>query len=603
MIDQLTRQVDDLTQKNEELVAASASPAQIEESMSRLERAEAQRERAEEELRRAEEKRHQAEQLTALVQQQVAQLTDELERLRQQSSGNSEEIDRTEEDTAQALEDQAADIDQALARAAAVNDGDDQVIRRISAEISDDTPTILGEEYSSPRAGDSQTRVISGGFEPAPPHDLSAERVVLGCMMLSADASADVVEVVTSLDFYYSAHAEIFDEISVRRKNGDLVEVGEIAETLQGRESHQLNWFELLTSLLDEAPEDLLQAEVSAEVVHERAVLRRLIAASSYITQLSYHSKTDVQELIDLAQAEIQAVALHRGPQDYAPLGDIMESTLDDIEGIGNQQGRSVSGLATGFSDLDTLINGLPIGKLTVVAGEAGVGKTTFGIDLIRACSLRWQSGSLLFSLQMNRNEIATRILSAEARVAIHRMMSGRMTDDDWTRLARVMPQVTNAPLYIDDSSSPPLEEITAKSRRLVRSNDVKLIVVDSAQLIGHHWSTAEELRIAVHKIARELRMLARDLNVPIVAISELEIPAGRSYLALPTVDDLQEWKILEQNADLVILLNRDDLKERESPRAGEADFVVTKNRSGPTGTIVNAFQGHYCRFVDMAKY
>lgn len=602
MIDQLTRRVDELKKENEELVTVSASLTQIEESAVRLERAEAQRERAEEELRRAEEKRQQAEQLTSLVQQQVAQLTEELEKLRQQASNGSADVDRTAEDVAQELEDQAADIDQAIARATAVNDSDDQVIRRISAEISDDGPVIQGSGYSPLRTEESQPRVISGGLEPTPPHDLSAERAVLGCMILSADASADVVEIVTSLDFYLPEHAEIFEEISSTRANGEPFEVEILAQRLQSSSSHQADWSQLLNSLVVEAPEDFRQVGASAEVVRERAVLRRLIAASSHITQLSYQSKSDIQEIIDQAQAEIQAVALHRGPQDYAPLGDIMEGALDDIEGIGKPQGSFISGLATGFSDLDNLINGLPIGGLTVVAGESGVGKTTFALDLIRACSVRWNSGSLLFSLQTNRNEIATRILSAEARVAIHHMTSGLMTDDDWTRLARVMPQVSSAPLYIDDSSSPPLEEISAKSRRLVRENDIKLIVVDSVQLLDHNWSTAEELRIAAHRIARKLRMLARELNVPIVAISDLEVPAGR-YSTLPGVDDLHEWKILDQNADVVILLNRDDLKDKASPRAGEADFLVTKNKSGPTGVVVTAFMGHYCRFVGMTEY
>ncbi|MEU6886017.1 DnaB-like helicase C-terminal domain-containing protein [Streptomyces viridosporus] len=621
MLDQLQRKVDDLTRKNEELVANRASPGEIEETRLRLERAEQQRERAELELQRAQEKRRQAEQLAALVQQQVAQLTDELDRLRKSNALSESDATSANMDDPQALDDEAADIDNALDRAAAVNDSDDQTLYRIAQELSDDeqisprpVPLIREsdevEHYTalptaqSPHEEFSSPRVISATKQSkanrTPPHDSEAEALTLGCMLISADAAADIVEVVAPEDYYHAAHQLIHETVAAMHARREAVDPETVGTTLEEHgELDRVGGMVYLHSLVANAPTDLSEGTAHAEAVHERAVLRRLIEASSHISQLSYSSERDVQEIIDTAQAEISAVARHRGKPDYSALGDIMEGTLDGIEGVGKPESH-VLGLSTGFPDLDALINGLQPGKLAVVAAGTAIGKTTFATDVIRACAIQKNTPSLFFSLQTGSNEIATRILSAEARVAIHRMQSGRMTDEDWTRLARVMPQVTSAPLFIDDSPSPPVEEIKAKTRRLVADRGVQLVVIDSVQLIQHEGETADTLRFSASRIARDLRLIARDLDVAVVAISELELTPNRRTDLQPTTEDLREWKPLEQNADLVILLHREDAYERESPRAGEADFTVAKNRSGPTGRIVTAFQGHYSRFVSM---
>ncbi|WP_176985571.1 MULTISPECIES: DnaB-like helicase C-terminal domain-containing protein [unclassified Streptomyces] len=623
MLDQLQRKVNDLTLKNEQLVANRASAGEIEETRLRLERAEQQRERAELELQRAQEKRRQAEQLAALVQQQVAQLTDELDRLRKSKDLSESDTDSTTMDDPQALDDEAADIDNALDRATAVNDSDDQTLHRIAQELSDDeqistqVTSPVGESGEAayftveptgrlPQGDFSSPRVISatkqGKTHATPPHDFEAEALALGCMLISADAAADIVEVVGSEDYYHAAHQLIHETVAAMYARRETVNPETVSATLEenGKLS-QAGGMTYLHKLVLNAPTDLSEGEAHAETVHEQAVLRRLIDASSHISQLSYSSERDVQEIIETAQAEISAVARHRGKPDYSALGDIMEGTLDEIEGIGKPESH-ILGLSTGLPDLDVLINGLQPGKLTVVAAGTAMGKTTFATDLIRACAIRENTPSLFFSLQTGRNEVATRILSAEARVAIHHMQSGLMTDEDWTRLARVMPQVTGAPLFIDDSSSPPVEEIKAKTRRSVADSGVRLVVIDSVQLIQHESESAEELRFSANRISRDLRLMARHLDVAVVAISELELTPNRRTDLQPTTEDLREWQSLEQNADAVILLHREDAYEKESPRAGEADFTVAKNRTGPTGRIVTAFQGHYSRFASLSQ-
>ncbi|PKW10053.1 replicative DNA helicase [Streptomyces sp. 1222.5] len=457
-----------------------------------------------------------------------------------------------------------------------------------------------------PQGDFSSPRVISatkqGKTHATPPHDFEAEALALGCMLISADAAADIVEVVGSEDYYHAAHQLIHETVAAMYARRETVNPETVSATLEenGKLS-QAGGMTYLHKLVLNAPTDLSEGEAHAETVHEQAVLRRLIDASSHISQLSYSSERDVQEIIETAQAEISAVARHRGKPDYSALGDIMEGTLDEIEGIGKPESH-ILGLSTGLPDLDVLINGLQPGKLTVVAAGTAMGKTTFATDLIRACAIRENTPSLFFSLQTGRNEVATRILSAEARVAIHHMQSGLMTDEDWTRLARVMPQVTGAPLFIDDSSSPPVEEIKAKTRRSVADSGVRLVVIDSVQLIQHESESAEELRFSANRISRDLRLMARHLDVAVVAISELELTPNRRTDLQPTTEDLREWQSLEQNADAVILLHREDAYEKESPRAGEADFTVAKNRTGPTGRIVTAFQGHYSRFASLSQ-
>jgi replicative DNA helicase len=228
---------------------------------------------------------------------------------------------------------------------------------------------------------------------------------------------------------------------------------------------------------------------------------------------------------------------------------------------------------------------------------------STLALDFARACSVANGMPSVIFSLEMGRNEIAMRLLSAEARVALHHMRSGSMTDDDWTRLARRMPDVSNAPLYIDDSPNLSMMEIRAKCRRLKQRHDLRMVIIDYLQLMQSGGSRRPESRQQeVSDMSRNLKLLAKELEVPVIALSQLNRGPEQRTDKRPMVSDLRESGSIEQDADVVILLHREDAYEKESPRAGEADLIVAKHRNGPTATITVAFQGHYSRFVDMAQ-
>jgi replicative DNA helicase len=300
-----------------------------------------------------------------------------------------------------------------------------------------------------------------------------------------------------------------------------------------------------------------------------------------------------------MAQQAVYEVTEKRSSEDYTILEELLQPTMDEIE-ASSSRGGLMTGVPTGFSDLDRLTNGLHPGQLIIVAGRPGLGKSTASLDIMRSCSIRHGLSSCIFSLEMSKTEIVMRLLSAEARVPLHNLRTGQMSDDDWTKLARSVGEVSEAPLFIDDSPNMTLMEIRAKARRLKQRHDLKLIMVDYMQLMSSPKKT-ESRQQEVSELSRGLKLMAKELEVPVIAVSQLNRGPEQRTDKRPQLSDLRESGSIEQDADMVILLHRDDYYEKESPRAGEADFIVAKHRNGPTDTITVAFQGHFSRFVDMS--
>jgi replicative DNA helicase len=735
-------------------------------------------------------------------------------------------------------------------------------------------------------------------FERTPPQDIDAEQSVLGGMLMSKDAIADVVEVIRSHDFYRPAHQTIYDAILDLYGRGEPADAVTIAAELTKRgEIARVGGAPYLHTLISSVP-TAANAGYYARIVRDRAILRRLVEAGTRIVQMGYAADgTEIDNVVDRAQAEVYSVTERRTSDDYLPLADIMEGALDEIDAIASHGGRMI-GVPTGFADLDQLTNGLHPGQMVIIAARPAIGKalaldtplptpmgwttmgeikvgdqlvaadgkptsviaatdvllgrscydvelsdgevivadaehqwktadrgvvttkqlaavitesntrqphaaevfrdprdrlivdvraapsvpvrcvqvdaddhlylagrgrvpthnSTLGLDFARSASIKHGLTSAIFSLEMSRNEITMRLLSAEARVALHHMRSGTMTDEDWARLARRMGEVSSAPLFIDDSPNMSMMEIRAKCRRLRQRHDLRLVVVDYMQLMQSP-RRVESRQQEVSEMSRGLKLLAKELEVPVVAISQLNRGPEQRTDKKPMLSDLREsgcmtddtnllradtgvpisfrdlldhgydgilvWSFdeerrlvaapitnvfssgvkevfrfrlasgrevkatanhpfltaegwaaldtlqvgdpiatprrippplsagpawptqpppandnvlwdpiaaiepigsqpvydatvkgthnfiangiaahnsLEQDSDVVILLHREDAYERESPRAGEADFIVAKHRNGPTATVTVAFQGHYSRFVDMAQ-
>jgi replicative DNA helicase len=456
----------------------------------------------------------------------------------------------------------------------------------------DDLPYTADEAYQ-------------GGFERTPPQDIPAEQSVLGGMLLSKDAIAEVIEVIKAVDFYKPAHEAVFGAILELYGRGEPADPVTVAALLTKRgDINRIGGAPYLHTLINSVP-TAANAGYYAEIVKERAVLRRLVEAGTRIVQMGYSTDgSDVEQIVDAAQQEMYQVTDARTSEDFIPLAEAMEGALDEIESISNRSGQ-MTGVPTGFHDLDALTNGLHPGQMVIIAARPAIGKSTLGLDLARSCSIKNGLTCVIFSLEMGRNEIIMRLLSAEARVALHHMRSGTMTDEDWARLARRMGPVSEAPLFIDDSPNMSMMEIRAKARRLKQRHDLQLVIIDYMQLMQHGSSNSrrpDNRQQEVSEISRSLKLLAKELEVPVIAISQLNRGPEQRTDKRPMMSDLRESGSLEQDADVIILLHREDAYERESPRAGEADLIVAKHRNGPTANITVAFQGHYSRFVDMAQ-
>jgi replicative DNA helicase len=439
-------------------------------------------------------------------------------------------------------------------------------------------------------------------FDRSPPQDVAAEQSVLGGMLLSKDAIADVVELLRPADFYRPAHARIFETILDLYGRGEPADAVTVAAALaDGGELARIGGAGYLHTVMASVP-TAANAAYYARIVGERAVLRRLIEAGTRIVQLGYGASgggRDVDDLVDQAQQAVYEITERRVGEDFAVLSDLLQPTLDEIEAVG-AQGGVMTGVPTGFTDLDRLLNGLHPGQLVIVAGRPGLGKSTAAMDFARTASVRHNFASAIFSLEMSKVEIVMRLLSAEARVPLHVLRSGQLSDDDWTKLARRMGEISEAPLFVDDTPNMTLMEIRAKARRLRQRHDLKLIIVDYLQLMTSP-KRVESRQQEVAELSRGLKLLAKEVECPVVAVSQLNRGPEQRTDKRPQLSDLRESGSIEQDADVVILLHRDDYYDRESPRAGEADFIVAKHRNGPTDTVTVAAQLHLSRFVDMA--
>lgn len=438
------------------------------------------------------------------------------------------------------------------------------------------------------------------GGERTPPHDLLAEQSTLGGMLLSKDAVADVIETVRGVDFYIPKHEVIFEAILTLYSHGEPTDV--IAVTDQLTKSGELQraggaeYLHTLTSLVPTAA----NAGFYAQIVAEKAVLRRLVEAGTRIVQMGYASEGEVVDLVNHAQAEIYGVTRGVESEDYVPLVDAISTAVDEIESARGRDGEMI-GVPTGFRELDELTNGLHPGQLVIVAARPGLGKSTLALDFARSASVKHSLPCIFFSLEMGRSEIAMRLLAAESSIPMHHLRKGVMDQRDWEKLAATRGRIADAPLYLDDSPNMTLVEIRAKCRRLSQRVGLKLVVIDYLQLMTS-GKKAESRQQEVSEFSRALKLLAKELQVPVVALSQLNRGPEQRADKKPALADLRESGSLEQDADIVILLHREDAYERDHPRAGEADLIVAKHRNGRQDTIAVSFSGAFSRFSDMPK-
>lgn len=432
------------------------------------------------------------------------------------------------------------------------------------------------------------------------PHDDVAEQSVLGGMLLSKDAIADVVESLRASDFYKPAHETIYEAILSLYGHGSPADAITVADELKKRgELTRVGGAAYIHTLIASVP-TAANAQYYAEIVKEHAIMRRLIEAGTKIAQLGYANETEVDTLVDQAQAEIYAVTDGNAKEDYVSFSEALEETINEIDANLNRP-DGVYGVPTDFIEFDELTGGLHGGQMIVIAARPGVGKSTLALDIARSASIHHQMTTVFFSLEMSRTELAMRILSAEGKISMGRLKKGDLDTEGWTNLATLQGRIDSAPLFIDDSPNMTLMEIRAKCRRLKQRNDLKLVVLDYLQLMSS-GKKVESRQQEVSEFSRSLKLLAKELDVPVIALSQLNRGSEQRTDKRPMVSDLRESGSIEQDADMVILLHREDMYNPDSERVGEADMIIAKHRGGPTRTIPLAFSGKYSRFNNMAN-
>lgn len=430
-----------------------------------------------------------------------------------------------------------------------------------------------------------------------PPQDLAAEQSVLGAMLMSKDAIANVIELVRGRDFYKPAHELIFETILGLYGRGEpadpitvaaeLTRRGEIART-----GGHVYIHDLLSSVAIAA-----NAAYYAQIVREKAILRRLVEASIKIAQLGYSAEGDVDDVVDMAQQAIYEVNDNSLSEDYKPLSDLLQPTWDEMEILASHGGR-LAGVPTGFRELDELTNGFHAGQMIIVAARPAVGKSTIALDFARSAAIQNHLATAIFSLEMSSMEIMMRLLSAETGVSLQSIRTGNL-EDSWDRLSAVSSRLSAAPLFIDDSPNLTMMEIRAKARRLKQRHDLKFVVIDYIQLMSS-GKRVESRQVEVSEFSRQIKLLAKELGVPVIAISQLNRSPDTRNDKKPLLSDLRESGSLEQDADIVILLHRDDVHQPDPAlRTGDADVIVAKHRNGATKNVKLVFQGHLSRFVN----
>jgi replicative DNA helicase len=439
---------------------------------------------------------------------------------------------------------------------------------------------------------------------PLPPHDLAAEQTLLGAMMLSVDAIGEVTETMGVGDFYRPAHATIFETILDLYGGGAPTDVIALSAELARRgDLIRVGGAPYLHTLMSSVP-TASNAGYYAELVADRAQERRLVSAGMRITQIGYGGAgqgAEIAELLDKAQAALDDVIDDRAGAGYTLFTQMRAARLAELDDV--QAGRVPPGLPTGFADLDAVIGGLRPGQLVVIAARPGLGKTALAVDMARNASVKRGQTSVIFSLEMTEAELWHRVIAAEAKVRLTAMTTpGALSAADLDRIVDAHDRIdAGGALVIDDTSSLTVTQIRAKARRIRARHGLGLVVVDYLQLMTS-GRRVESRQVEVSEFSRQLKILAKELEVPVVALSQLNRSPEQRADKRPMLADLRESGALEQDSDVVVLIHRPDVYETNSPRAGEADLIVAKNRSGPTAWVTVAHQLHYCRFADMAR-
>jgi replicative DNA helicase len=444
-----------------------------------------------------------------------------------------------------------------------------------------------------------QDGVSSPSGHRVPPHNLDAEASVLGSMLLSKNAIAEVTELVGPEDFYRGAHRTLFESIRGLYDRGEPVDTVTLTDDLDR------------VGLLDSVGGAMAVAELIAEVptaanavhyariVADHAVRRRIIETGTQIARMGYDAE-EVDEALDSAEALMYQAGQRNFGGEFSTMKELLNASFEQIERL-HENNSAITGLATGFHDLDELTAGLQASNLVIIAARPAMGKSTLVQNIATNIAVNQRLPVALFSLEMSKMELIQRVLAAEARVDSDRLRTGRLQEADWPKLSQAMGRLAEAPLFLDETASVNLMEIRSKCRRLKQKHGLNLVIVDYLQLMQSHRRVDNRTQ-EVGEISRGLKILAKELEVPVVVLSQLNRRLEERSDKRPQLADLRESGSIEQDADIVCFIYRDEVYDPDSPATGEAELIVAKHRSGPLKTVRLSFLGHHSRFASMAR-
>jgi len=430
-----------------------------------------------------------------------------------------------------------------------------------------------------------------------PPQSLEAEESILSAILVDNDTLPEILEILSPKDFYRSAHQKIFAAITELFSRDEPVDLVTLTNKLRERGwIDEIGGATYLANLVDTVPL-AVNAQYYAKIIHDKACLRQLIEKTSAITKRCFEDRGDVENVIDFAESSIFEISENKIRPAFYPIGKIIEVNIDALE---ERQGNKalVTGVATGFTKLDELTAGLQKSDLVILAGRPGMGKTALALNIAKNAAVDANIPVAIFSLEMSKEQLSFRMLSSEARIDSSRLRRGFISQDDWLKITDAAGFLSQAPIFIDDSPSITVLEIRAKSRRLKLESNIGLIIIDYLQLMKGRAS-AERRDLEISEISRSLKALAKEIDIPVLALSQLNRKLEERSDKRPQLADLRESGALEQDADVVAFIYRDELynKAENNPNKGKAELIVAKQRNGPTGIATLTFLDTYTRF------
>ncbi|MBR6472585.1 MAG: replicative DNA helicase [Firmicutes bacterium] len=436
--------------------------------------------------------------------------------------------------------------------------------------------------------------------ERIPPHNDEAEKSVLGAVMLNKEVLFDVLEEVEQDDFYNSAHKEIFNAIWELYKENKAVDVLTVSEELKKRGVLQMVGGRAYVAQLTLDVPSTINAVEYAKIVSEKATMRRMIMAAEDITDKGYRDSMDATEILDYAEKSVFSIAQRNQKNDYRDVQSVLLTNIQDIDEAAKNQGK-VLGTPTGFKALDDVLNGLQKSNLVIIAARPSMGKTAFALNIAQQSAVREGSTVLIFSLEMSKEQLGQRLLSSQSRVEMSKLQRGTLDKKDWERVNLALDEMQKAKIYIDDTPGISMIEIRNKCRRLKADKGLDLILLDYLQLMSSPEKSDNRVG-EISAISRNLKLLAREMNCPVVALSQLSRAPEQRPDHHPILADLRESGAIEQDADVVMFLYRDDYYNKEnSEKPGVCEINIAKNRSGPTKTVELTWVERYTKFSDMA--